>query len=147
MILNMKYLLPILLLPLWCSCGRYQSPVPDFPVHLERDLNTLNCLFPGDYWMLTSPHYAVDATGYAGVLLVKGFDGAYYAFDLCCPVEASQAVRVGKPDEVLCVSCPKCGETYDLGFGQGTPMNGISEYPLKRYTVYLPSYQAVLIRN
>lgn len=115
------------------SCRPDRSSVPEMPVHVERHLATIGCLFPGNYWTLTRAELATDRIGYAGLILVMGFDNNYYAFDLCCPVEASASVRVGNPDEMLRVTCPNCGETYDLSWGMGTPMNGIADETLCRY--------------
>lgn len=143
-----KYLLYLfLLLFIFASCHRFQSSIPNMPVHLERNLNTINCLFPGDCWRITSCEKATDRIGYGGVMLVCAFDNTYYAFDLSCPVEAANTVRVGVPDDMLLVKCPKCGEVYDLSFGMGTPTLGISDEALLRYTVNLLINNNVYIQN
>ncbi|NLB03611.1 MAG: hypothetical protein GX841_09545, partial [Bacteroidales bacterium] len=117
----MKKVISFLLFLSLFACGRYKSSIPESPVFMRRNLNTINCLFPGDYYYITEPQTASDRLGYGGLLLVRGFDDQYYAYDLACPVECRTDVRVGQPSEVLEVVCPQCGESYQLGFGLGTP--------------------------
>ena len=129
------------------ACGRYQSSIPESPVFMRRNLNTINCLFPGDYYYITEPQTASDRLGYGGLLLVRGFDDQYYAYDLACPVECRTDVRVGQPSEVLEVVCPQCGESYQLGFGLGTPSTGISGEGLRRYSVSVDVNNEVLVQH
>ncbi|MBQ9201280.1 MAG: hypothetical protein IJ154_02755 [Bacteroidales bacterium] len=143
---HVKWLCLLALLSLLPACRRTRSSIPDVPVRIERSLSVINCLFPGSSWRLTSRQLAADQTGFGGVMLVCAFDGTYHAFDLSCPVEASATVRVGKPDDMLRVECPSCGELYDCSFGLGTPTRGIADEPLKRYAVSL-SGGTVYIHN
>ena len=123
----------LMLFALLSACGNYRSSIPDVPVYVQRNLATINCLFPGNFWSITSPRLASDATGYAGILLVCAFDGQYYAFDMACPHEAQPSKRIDLPDESLNATCPHCGEVYNLSFGLGTPSLGICDEPLRRY--------------
>ena len=143
----MKKVISFLLFLSLFACGRYQSSIPESPVFLRRNLNTINCLFPGDYYYITEPQTASDRLGYGGLLLVRGFDDQYYAYDLACPVECRTDVRVGQPSEVLEVVCPQCGESYQLGFGLGTPSTGISGEGLRRYSVSVDVNNEVLVQH
>ncbi|MDD4362549.1 MAG: hypothetical protein PHF48_08930 [Bacteroidales bacterium] len=143
----MKKIIALFLILAFASCGRYQSSIPESPVFMRRNLNTINCLFPGDYYYITEPQTATDRLGYGGLVLVRGFDDQYYAYDLACPVECRTDVRVGQPNEVLEVACPQCGETYQLGFGMGTPSTGVSKEGLKRYSVVIDVNSEVLVQN
>lgn len=144
---EMKKSLFLFLLLSMAACGRYQSSIPDSPVLLRRNLHTINCLFPGDYYYIVDPETASDRLGYAGLVLVKGFDDRYYAYDLCCPVEGRSDIRVGKPNDVLEATCPACGESYQLGFGLGTPSTGVSKEGLKTYTVRVDNNMEVLVQH
>lgn len=75
------------------------------------------------------PYPASSYTGYGGILLV-GVDAASnfadetwpylpVAFDLSCPVEASQDVLVYVDDEKFEAVCPKCQSRYTLMSGGG----------------------------
>ena len=143
----MKKVISFLLFLSLFACGRYQSSIPESPVFMRRNLNTINCLFPGDYYYITEPQTASDRLGYGGLLLVMGFDDQYYAYDLACPVECRTDVRVGQPSEVLEVVCPQCGESYQLGFGLGTPSTGVSKEGLKRYSVVVDVNSEVLVQH
>jgi nitrite reductase/ring-hydroxylating ferredoxin subunit len=143
----MKKVISFLLFLSLFACGRYQSSIPESPVFMRRNLNTINCLFPGDYYYITEPQTASDRLGYGGLLLVRGFDDQYYAYDLACPVECRTDVRVGQPSEVLEVVCPQCGESYQLGFGLGTPSTGISGEGLRRYSVSVDVNNEVLVQH
>jgi hypothetical protein len=143
----MKKVISFLLFLSLFACGRYQSSIPESPVFMRRNLNTINCLFPGDYYYITEPQTASDRLGYGGLLLVRGFDDQYYAYDLACPVECRTDVRVGQPSEVLEVVCPQCGESYQLGFGLGTPSTGVSKEGLKRYSVVVDVNSEVLVQH
>lgn len=137
-----------LLMTAFSACRNDRSSIPDFPVYIERNLTTINCLFPGDSWRITSPYRASDRVGFAGVQLVCAFDNNYYAFDLACPNEAQVSVRLDAPDELLHCTCPRCGEIFDLSFGLGVPMRNIAREPLKRYSVHPLSQQNdILIKN
>ena len=143
----MKKVISFLLFLSLFACGRYKSSIPESPVFMRRNLNTINCLFPGDYYYITEPQTASDRLGYGGLLLVRGFDDQYYAYDLACPVECRTDVRVGQPSEVLEVVCPQCGESYQLGFGLGTPSTGISGEGLRRYSVSVDVNNEVLVQH
>lgn len=134
------------LLCLLAACSRLESSIPDMPVYVERNLNTINCLFPGNYFRLTSPVTAMDRIGFGGILLVCAFDGQYYAFDLACPVECNSKTKVGAPDDLLISTCPVCGERYDMSFGLAVPTQGLSKEPLRRYRVTVTQDNNVLIQ-
>jgi len=123
-----------------------QTSIPSCAVSVERNAAVIGCLSPGDSWRLERPQYAVDRVGYGGIVLVKAYDGQYYAFDLSCPVEASSTIRVGKADALM-VTCPVCGETYYLGDGLGVPQKGISQFTLLRYRTYYSATGIITITN
>jgi nitrite reductase/ring-hydroxylating ferredoxin subunit len=142
-----KKIISLLLFLGFFACGRYRSSIPDSPVFMRRNLNTIKCLFPGDFYYITEPETVTDRLGYGGLVLLKGFDDRYYAYDLACPVECRPDVKVGQPNEVLEVVCPQCGETYQLGFGLGTPSTGVSKEGLKRYAVVVDVNSEVLVQH
>lgn len=91
------------------------------------------------------PYTALSATGYGGVMLVGTYTysgnplvSPPAAFDLACPVEQRQDVRIVTDYEENCARCPVCGSTYDIVNGTGMPLSGVAareKYGLRRYRV------------
>lgn len=84
------------------------------------------------------PYTALSYTGFGGVLLVCDILGDPQAFDLSCPVEAQQNVRVAIDRDENVARCPDCGSTYDVFSNLGTPLSGPAvdyHYALTRYHV------------
>ena len=80
----------------------------------------------------------MSETGFGGVLLVCDAMGDNRAFDLACPVEVQQNVRVIVPENEIIARCPKCGSTYDIMSGYGHPLSGPAQtegYWLRSYHV------------
>lgn len=76
---------------------------------------------PSDY-----PYQDYCYTGFGGLLLVMDVHSEYQVYDLSCPVEHSQTVRVAINDDNFAV-CPKCHSAYDvfqLETGSGYPISG-----------------------
>ncbi len=83
------------------------------------------------------PYTASTYTGFGGILLVTDVMNNPHAYDLSCPVEAENNVRVAIDDEML-ARCPKCGSTYDVFSLQGHPVSGRASelgYGLRHYHV------------
>ena len=109
----------------------YISSIPDYPVSLQLNLyvNPYNTIKenPNHYLIFDSksPNYGgVYAIGYGGVLVYCGFDYNYYAFDLSCPYEHKQEIKV-KPNDLGQAVCEKCGTVFDIGYGVGNPSKRI----------------------
>lgn len=139
----MKRFFFCLLILLVCSCSKFEeSDIPYALVYLEIDLRYQDKDLVGIYnhKSITTARTAREKTGYAGVLVVCGIDSygntTYFAFDLCCPHEAKRNIII-EPDNTGTATCPECGETYDIAAygGSGAPLNGVSKYPLRRYSV------------
>lgn len=82
--------------------------------------------------------------GFGGVLLIGGVDpftsdpNVPLAYDLACPVERSQTVRVNIDPDNLDAVCPQCGSRYDVIIAGGSPVGGPAltgeyKYGLRRY--------------
>lgn len=81
---------------------------------------------------------AISATGYGGVLLIGDVHGRPVAYDLACPVECKQSIRVRVMAENLVAECPQCHSTYDLITNYGYPLSGPAAkdgFGLQRYYV------------
>ena len=139
-----RLFLPIMLVCL-IGCSSYESDIPVRSVYIKRNINTYNLNSYGSYLYISAASLSPDEIGYGGILIVHAFDGNYYAFDLACPVEVNENVRIGKPDGSLISKCDSCGERYDLSFGLGTPLNHISKQSLKRYTVSTDDYNDIIV--
>jgi len=137
----------LLLLIGFMSCQGYESSIPDSYVYLKRNIYTDNLSSPGSYLYVDKPRAATEGLGFGGILIVHSFDvdHVYYAFDLACPVEKNQNVRIGKPDQGLFCICDSCGEKYDLGLGLGVPLNHKSKEGLRRYTVRLDENNNIIV--
>jgi nitrite reductase/ring-hydroxylating ferredoxin subunit len=115
------------------GCNGYESSIPARPVYINW-MNVYQLKTIGSYLYIDKTKLASDRIGFGGILVVHAYDDNFYAFDLACPVEANENVRVGIPEGLIC-KCDSCGESYDLSFGLGTPLNHISKQGLKRYSV------------
>ncbi|RHJ93395.1 hypothetical protein [Parabacteroides bouchesdurhonensis] len=130
------------------SCSKIEeSNIPYANVYFRLDLryqdkDLIALLAHKEY---TTPRNAGEAMGFSGVVVIHGYDEAYYAYDLCCPYEAEQSTKI-VPTNAGTAKCPKCGTVYDLSYGAGNPMEGPSKFALRRYTVY-PNGQELIVRN
>lgn len=90
------------------------------------------------------PYSTTSATGYGGVLLIGGMDpytgetNVPLAYDLSCPVERSQTVRVQVNTSTLEAVCPVCQSHYNVAEAAGAPtagpaLTGTTKYRLKKY--------------
>ncbi len=90
------------------------------------------------------PFNANTYLGFGGVLLIGGVDpftadpNVPLAYDLSCPVECSQTVRVGIDSNNLEAVCPVCGSRYNVLTSGGAPVAGPAltgkyKYGLRRY--------------
>lgn len=71
------------------------------------------------------PYDVNTFTGYGGVLLMMGVE-LPMAYDLSCPVEASQNITLSiDPDNFEAV-CTKCGSRYNPLTGDGGPVSGVA---------------------
>lgn len=90
------------------------------------------------------PFNANTYVGFGGVLLIGGIDpftsdpNVPLAYDLSCPVECSQTVRVAIDQDNLEAVCPVCGSHYNVVTAGGSPVAGPAltgkyKYGLRRY--------------
>ncbi len=118
-----------------CEDTVYRSSIPTYPVSFKMNIAGEYVHFvpdnTGNYYTFTEPRYAVDAIGYAGLLICTGHDCAYHAYDLGCPncVSQSDPLIVNG----LFAECPKCGEQYEFYNGIGNPTKGIVKECLRKY--------------
>ena len=85
------------------------------------------------------PFTAMTYTGFGGVLLVGDVLGNPQAYDLACPVERSQNIRIFINTEAeYLAECPKCGSRFNVFSLTGHPVSGAAAekgYALRRYRV------------
>lgn len=76
------------------------------------------------------PYSSQHATGFGGILLTQGvdpFSGGItkpLAYDLSCPVEGRQDVRVSIDSSTFDAVCAQCGSHYDVVTGAGVSVSG-----------------------
>lgn len=145
--MNRLRFLVCLLALLAFSCSKIEeSHIPYANVFMKLDLRyqdkELVTLL--GYKQYTKPRYAGEQVGFSGVLVVHGYNG-FYAFDLCCPHEATQSVKI-IPTDVGTAKCPKCNSVYDTANGIGNPMEGPSQFQLRPYNIY-ESGQELIVRH
>lgn len=76
------------------------------------------------------PYTETTYTGFGGVLLIQGMNPfeagevTALAYDLACPVECQESIRVAVDPETLEAVCPVCGSHYDVTMGGGAPLSG-----------------------
>lgn len=140
-----------IVLALWCllSCSSVgQEPVtPVLPVYLEINLQQSAyrpLLEPASLLSITEPATAWEQIGYGGILIVHSLQaGQYYAFDLSCPVERKNSVRVILDD--LDVYCLQCGTHYEVLAGSGAAIEGVGHSPLRRYQTFFDQARRHLV--
>lgn len=117
------------------------SSIPNYPVNLNLNLTSTYPTFknnPGQFLILKTPPTAGERVGFGGILIYTSFDQdePYYAFDLACPNEAEQNIKV-VPNDLGQVVCEKCGTVYDIFTGTGLSANDPSKERLKKYKTSL----------
>jgi hypothetical protein len=115
------------------------SPIPYAPVNLTLDLKYED----SELWNpLVSKVYIngrleSNRLGFGGILVINGRGENMlvnlFAYDLACPVEVDRNVRI-VPDDLGQAKCPKCGATYIIANGSGSPISGGKNF-LKVYRV------------
>jgi len=136
-----KYIVLALIINLsLAGCNdNYYSSIPDFPVSLDLNLTSTYPTFRNSInqsLTFTKPIFTTDRIGFGGILIYTGFDGEYYAFDMSCPYEAKQNIRV-YPNGLGQAICEGCGSVFDIGYGIGNPSSGKAKETLKRYKTSL----------
>jgi hypothetical protein len=135
----------LILPPFLTSCENVDSGIPNYPVYIKRYIYDIPLIADGSYLYVDKTEFGEDRIGYGGILVVKAYDGFYYAFDIACTNEKSASIHISKPDGTLKCKCESCGEEYDLSFGLGTPTKGISNVPLKRYNVAIDDWNYIVV--
>lgn len=148
----MRYFLTLLLAVVTLSaCESIDDErIPPSAVRLEfasvGEWNTYGVAATPDYRMFIKskniptnyPYTSLSYTGFGGILLVCDVNNVPKAFDLACPVERKNDVRVTVDTENLCAKCPKCGSTFDIYSLGGYPLSGKAadqRFGLQQYTV------------
>lgn len=145
-----------LLVALWltvaltaCENLNRKSPIPDTPVAMElvllRDAPELNTI--GNYKIYTMPPFLYQYIGYGGILLFHDFNDEISAFDLACPHEAQNTIRVDSLADGGIVTCRHCLTSYDISYGIGHPIKGVSKHALRKYKVRYAGNTIRITRN
>ncbi len=131
-----------------CENPNYHSSVPSYPVRLDVDIVAEYPHFVPDngYQTLTftTKRYANEALGYSGILVWVDMSGKYQAADLCCPHCLLRTTPVTV--DGIYAHCPECGEDFDISYGYALPMHGMTQEPLRKYTIYAQGSK-IQIRN
>jgi nitrite reductase/ring-hydroxylating ferredoxin subunit len=128
--------LELLFLILLLGCTTDTSTIPLAPVNLQVNLlQATNLTAIGATESYITASTTSEELGYGGLLVVHTLNDTYCAFDLSCPYEALQTVRVIVQSD-LTAKCPVCGSVYRIMDGTGWPISGPSRHKLKQYHVY-----------
>ena len=147
---------------MWCgACDTIDSKViPRYTVRIDLGSyalwNTYGVGGMGEYRIFNRdkrlpsnfPYNVNTYTGYGGVLLMMGIDRPL-AYDLACPVEASQDVILSIDPTNFDAVCPRCGSHYNPLTGDGGPVSGVAinnKVGMRQYTV-MPSNGGYFISN
>lgn len=87
------------------------------------------------------PYTELTYTGFGGILLVSDIMNTPRAYDMACPVEAKNNIRIYIDKDKLQAVCPKCGSRFDVYDNSGYPLSGPAvekKYGLQQYRVYGP---------
>jgi len=137
--------LAVVLPALFTSCEPVETGIPDCEVYIKRNIDIYKLFDYGSYLYIDKRVIENDRIGYGGIIIVKAFDGLFYAFDLTCTKEKDNSIIIGKPNEMLVCTCESCGEQYDLSFGGGAPTKSISKLPLKRYSTSIDGLNNIYV--
>jgi len=136
-----------------CSCNKKNDVIPDTYVNFSLNLNDPEfsslSVFGGSVTVGSrTNNWGSAAAGYNGngIIICYGVE-EFYAYDRTCPhdyVTNSLNIIVNiDPSNSMIGICPKCGTKYGLTVG-GTPVEGVSRYPLKNYrTSFVGNYVTV----
>lgn len=117
----------------------YISSIPPYPVNLQLNLTSTYPTFRNNInsiLLFEKPIQVNDLVGFGGILMYVDFNGNYCAFDLACPHEADQKIKV-VPNDLGQVVCEGCGTVYNISYGIGDPVKGPSKEVLKKYKTSL----------
>ncbi|MDE6321981.1 MAG: hypothetical protein K2L93_06740 [Muribaculaceae bacterium] len=98
------------------------------------------------------PYTQLTFTGFGGVLLCADYMGNPVAYDLACPVECKNNVRIQVDPQTHIARCPVCGSEYEVcTLNYGYPISGPAAdygYRLAVYNVTPgPAGEYRVIRN
>ena len=148
---SLKYcLFTTVLAIILASCNdNIRSSIPDYPIYLHLDLTAQYSTFKNSTGQFISTEKGIiltanDRIGFGGVVVCTAItlddygNTQYYAFDMACPYEVKNTIKV-YPDitGLPYLVCEKCGSVFDVGFGNGNPLSGPSKEFLKRYKTSL----------
>lgn len=132
---------------LMAACDdNYVSSIPNYPVRLQVRLTAEYSTFKNStnqFLLFEARKLETDRIGYGGIMIYSGLmtddygNSVYYAFDMACPYEAKQDVKVYPVQDSLpgLVRCEKCGSEFNVAYGFGDPVKGPATEILKRYRV------------
>ena len=127
-------LLPILLIFIACEG---ESLIPNYPVNLKFNITTdapqLSAF--GGFSEFTVPQNATERLGFGGVLVYHSIEDKFYAFDMACPYEHTQDIRV-HCNNLGIATCDSCLSTFYISDGNGFVNSGKAKHALKKYSVY-----------
>jgi len=136
--------LAALLLATHTACDKIDNKaVPSYTVRIDLSGYALWTTYGvsglGDYRIFNRdkslpanfPYNVNTYTGYGGVLLIMGLNTATndyspLAYDLACPVEASQKITLSIDADNFDAICSKCGSHFDVLQGMGGPKSGVA---------------------
>ena len=125
------------------------SPIPDYPVNLQLNLMTEYTAFRNSYGevlIFDKRIKETDRIGFGGILVCTNYEGKYMAFDLACPYEAKQDVRV--TTEGLEAVCETCGSKFNIYTDEfAYPVEGSSKQGLKKYKTTLTANGILRVYN
>lgn len=96
------------------------------------------------------PYTDLSYTGFGGLLLVADLDNLPLVYDLACPVERKQSVRVVYNPDTQLATCPECKSQYNVCEHSGSPVSGPAhqrKWGLKRYTARPSSLGGYILAN
>lgn len=92
----------------------------------------------------------LSATGFGGLLLVANLENEPLVYDLACPVERKQTVRVSYDRDTQLATCPECGSQYNVCEHYGSPISGLAfqhKWGLTRYYARRSSLGGYILAN
>ena len=141
------FLFPILF-SLSCGKEELRQTIPFASVNFTINLNGLDHSLrtPLSYKTFIQARLQTDRVGFGGLLIVSGFNGEIFAFDLACPCERRRDVLV-TPNADGTAVCATCHSVFITSFGLGTVISGNAPASLQVYNVFPQGEGVFIVRH
>ncbi|WP_029286837.1 hypothetical protein [Pedobacter sp. R20-19] len=128
----------LIVLVLFCSCGKEENYVPEVVVNYNVTLTQFSLQAKNNVLLVSNQ-------GVAGLIIVKTPLGSFVAFDRCSTVNPEKKCAIVPDDSGLTATDPCSGAKFSLL--DGTPQKAPAEKTLKIYNISLQGNVLLNVTN